>query len=137
VDEGAIASPFDLSDVWKHSYSENTWRKLWAAKVAARHPNLVAVELSSFKCGHDAPVYSTVQRIVQDSGTPYFCFKDIDENKPASSIRLRIETIAYFLERYRNEVVLPRRQRRDDVERQLAEFEARLRGELGLVPSPG
>ncbi|HEY5185184.1 MAG TPA: BadF/BadG/BcrA/BcrD ATPase family protein [Actinomycetes bacterium] len=137
VHEGAIASPFDLSDVWKHSYSENTSRKLWAAKVAARHPNLVAVELSSFKCGHDAPVYSTVQRIVQDSGTPYFCFKDIDENKPASSIRLRIETIAYFLERYRNEVVLPRRQRRDEVERQLAEFEVRLRAELGLVPSPG
>ena len=36
-------------------YSENTSRKVWAAKYVARHPNLVALELSSFKCGHDAP----------------------------------------------------------------------------------
>ncbi len=97
---GEIASALEITDVWKNSYSENSSRKLWAAKYVARHPNLVAVELSSFKCGHDAPVYSAVEEIVESTGTPYFCFKDIDENKPAGSIKIRTETIAYFLEQY-------------------------------------
>ncbi len=132
VAAGLIASPFDISDVWKQSYSENTSRKLWAAKFAARHPNLVAVELSSFKCGHDAPVYSTVQRIIQDAGTPYFCFKDIDENKSPGSIRLRIETITYSIERYRQEVLLPHGQRMRLLEQHMVEVERRLRAEVGL-----
>jgi hypothetical protein len=34
-------------------------------------PNLVALELSSFKCGHDTPIYSVVEEIVGHSGTPY------------------------------------------------------------------
>jgi len=82
VRAGAITHPLAITDVWKNSYSENTSRKVWAAKYVARHPNLVALELSSFKCGHDAPIYSVVEEIVEHSGTPYFCFKDIDENKP-------------------------------------------------------
>ena len=86
-------------------YSENTSRKVWAAKYMARHPNLVALELSSFKCGHDAPIYTVVEEIVEHSGTPYFCFKDIDENKPTGSIRIRVETIGYFLKRYREDMV--------------------------------
>ncbi|AGA32697.1 CoA-substrate-specific enzyme activase [Thioalkalivibrio nitratireducens DSM 14787] len=100
VRAGEIASPLEIADVWKNSYSENSSRKLWAAKYVARHPSLVAVELSSFKCGHDAPVYTAVEEIVERSGTPYFCFKDIDENRPSGSIKIRTETIAYFLTRY-------------------------------------
>lgn len=102
---GAIRSPLSIDDVWKNSYSEHSSRKLWAAKYVARHPNLVALELSSFKCGHDAPTYSVIEEIVENSGTPYFCFKDIDENKPAGSIKIRIETIAYFLARYRERLL--------------------------------
>ena len=94
-----------IEDVWKNSYSENTSRKVWAAKYVARHPNLVALELSSFKCGHDAPIYTVVEEIVEQSGTPYFCFKDIDENKPTGSIKIRVETIGYFLKRYREDMV--------------------------------
>ena len=56
--------------------------------------------LSSLKCGHDAPVYSVLERIIKQSGTPYFCFKDLDENKPLASIKLRVETIDYFLKSY-------------------------------------
>ena len=78
--------------------------KIWAAKFTARHPNLVAVELSNFKCGHDAPIYATIEKIIETSGTPYFAFKDIDENKPTGSIKLRVETIDYFLKRYRREL---------------------------------
>ena len=99
VARGDFKSPLSIEDVWKNSYSENTNRKVWAAKYVARHPNLVALELSSFKCGMDAPIYSVVEEIVENSGTPYFCFKDIDENKPAGAIKIRIETIGYFLKR--------------------------------------
>ena len=53
--QGRISHPLDISDVWKRSLSTNVNIKLWAAKFVARHPNLVALELSSFKCGHDAP----------------------------------------------------------------------------------
>jgi len=92
--------PMSISDVWKNSYSENTNKKLWAAKYVARHKYLVAVDLSNFRCGNDAPVYSTVESILRASNTPYFTFHDIDENKPAGSIKIRIETIDYFLKQY-------------------------------------
>ena len=101
VREGVIAQPMDVGDVWKHTFSANSAFKVWAAKFTARHPNLIAVELSNFKCGHDAPIYSTIEKIIETSGTPYFAFKDIDENRPTGSIRLRVETIDYFLRQYR------------------------------------
>jgi predicted CoA-substrate-specific enzyme activase len=129
VRAGVIQDPFDISDVWKNSYSENTSRKIWAAKYIARHPNLVALELSSFKCGHDAPIYTVVEEIVQNSGSPYFCFKDIDENKASGSIKIRVETIGYFLSRYREDLVKERRAR-TDIEARLAELEAQLRAEM-------
>ena len=97
VRAGIITHPLEISDVWKTATAASSNLKIWAAKFTARHPNLVAVELSSFKCGHDAPVYSVVERIIEHSGTPYFCFKDLDENKPIASIKLRVETIDYFL----------------------------------------
>jgi predicted nucleotide-binding protein (sugar kinase/HSP70/actin superfamily) len=129
VAAGDIPHPMSIDDVWKNSYSENTSRKVWAAKYVARHPNLVALELSSFKCGHDAPIYSVVEEIVEHSGTPYFCFKDIDENKPTGSIRIRVETIGYFLKRYREDMVR-NKQKAKGIDSQLQEFEARLRREM-------
>jgi activator of 2-hydroxyglutaryl-CoA dehydratase/predicted nucleotide-binding protein (sugar kinase/HSP70/actin superfamily) len=129
VRAGIIRDPMDVSDVWKNSYSENTSRKIWAAKYVARHPNLVALELSSFKCGHDAPIYSVVEEIVENSGTPYFCFKDIDENKPTGSIKIRVETITYFLKRYREDM-LAKKTRRMTVEERMQAYERKLREEL-------
>jgi activator of 2-hydroxyglutaryl-CoA dehydratase/predicted nucleotide-binding protein (sugar kinase/HSP70/actin superfamily) len=129
VRAGEIAHPMAITDVWKNSYSENTSRKVWAAKYVARHPNLVALELSSFKCGHDAPIYSVVEEIVEHSGTPYFCFKDIDENKPTGSIRIRVETIGYFLKRYREDMVR-NKNKAGRIDEQLREFEARLRRQM-------
>jgi len=134
VRRGDFASPLSVEDAWKNAYSENTNRKVWAAKYAARHPNLVALELSSFKCGHDAPIYSVVEEIVENSGTPYFCFKDIDENKPTGSIKIRIETINYFLRRHRDKLAA-RRGKLSEIERRLAEFEAKLRA--GAVGAAG
>jgi predicted CoA-substrate-specific enzyme activase len=125
IDAGFIKDPFDVSDVWKNSYSENTNQKVWAAKFTARHPNLVALELSSFKCGHDAPIYTVIEEIVENSGTPYFSFKDIDENKPTGSIKIRIETIGYFLKRYQEDM-RRRMQKQQRVQERLAEYQAEL-----------
>jgi len=129
VREGAIRDPLEIQDVWKNSYSTNTNQKVWAAKFTARHPNLVALELSSFKCGHDAPIYSVIESIIEKSGTPYFSFKDIDENKPTGSIRIRLETIHYFLKRY-VEDLNRRKTMSADVEQQIAEYERTLREQL-------
>ena len=103
VNAGIIENHLDISDVWKNSLSTNVNAKLWAAKYVARHPNLVGVEFSNFKCGHDAPTYNVIEAIIEKSGTPFFYFKDMDENKPSGSINLRMETIDYFLKKYRKE----------------------------------
>jgi predicted nucleotide-binding protein (sugar kinase/HSP70/actin superfamily) len=130
VRSGVITSPLDITDAWKNSYSCSTNHKVWAAKFTARHPNLVALEISSFKCGHDAPIYGVIEGIIEKSGTPYFCFKDLDENKPSGSIRIRVETIDYFLRRYREEII-KKRKAEQDIEAQLAALEAELRGQYG------
>jgi activator of 2-hydroxyglutaryl-CoA dehydratase/predicted nucleotide-binding protein (sugar kinase/HSP70/actin superfamily) len=129
VRAGVIRDPLEIQDVWKNSYSANTNMKVWAAKFTARHPNLVALELSSFKCGHDAPIYSVVESIIEKSGTPYFCFKDIDENKPSGSIKIRVETIHYFLKRYVEDM---RKQplAEVEIEQHIAAYERKIREEL-------
>jgi predicted CoA-substrate-specific enzyme activase len=126
VRAGLITHPLDISDVWKNRYSTSTNHKVWAAKFTARHPNLVALEVSSFKCGHDAPIYGVIEGIIEQSGTPYFSFKDLDENKPSGSIRIRVETIDYFLRRYREDII-ERRKKERLIESQLAALESSLR----------
>jgi predicted nucleotide-binding protein (sugar kinase/HSP70/actin superfamily) len=129
VRAGLIKDPLDISDVWKNAYSASTNHKIWAAKFTARHPNLVALEISNFKCGHDAPIYTVIEDIIENSGTPYFAFKDLDENKPTGSIRIRVETIDYFLRRYREDMV-KKREAISNIDAQLAEYERKLREEL-------
>jgi activator of 2-hydroxyglutaryl-CoA dehydratase/predicted nucleotide-binding protein (sugar kinase/HSP70/actin superfamily) len=123
VRAGLVRHPLDISDVWKHAYSTSTSHKIWAAKFTARHPHLIGVEISSFKCGHDAPTYRLLQSVIESAGRPYFGFRDIDENKPVGSIRIRVETIHYFLERHREEVI--RNQiALEEIEHRLQEYEA-------------
>ena len=80
--------------------------------------------------GHDAPIYGVIEGIIERSGTPYFSFKDLDENKPSGSIRIRVETIDYFLRRYREDIV-KRRTAEAGIEAQLAAFEQSLRTRTG------
>src|SRR5262249_45897524 len=133
VRAGAIQHPLDITDVWKNAYSASTNHKIWAAKFTARHPNLVALEISNFKCGHDAPIYTVIEEIIENSGTPYFAFKDLDENKPTGSIKIRVETIDYFLRRYREDLIR-KAKISGDIEQQLAEYERKLREELLSKP---
>jgi predicted CoA-substrate-specific enzyme activase len=126
VRAGIISHPTDIRDVWKNAYSASTNHKIWAAKFTARHPNLVALEISNFKCGHDAPIYTVIEEIIEQSGTPYFAFKDLDENKPSGSIKIRVETIDYFLKRYREDLV-KRGHAAVELEKQMADYERKLR----------
>jgi len=101
IKAGLIRSALDISDVWKNTSSANSNHKIWAAKFVARHPNLISVELSNFKCGHDAFISRLIERIIAEAGKPHFSFRDLDENRPLASIRIRIETMHYFLKHYR------------------------------------
>jgi predicted nucleotide-binding protein (sugar kinase/HSP70/actin superfamily) len=106
VVSGAIGSPFDISDVWRSSYSANTNEILWAAKYAARMPWIACVvRFSSYECGMDQPTYTPVQAITESSGTLFFSFQDLDSTKPAGSVKIRTETIAYYLERHAQEII--------------------------------
>ena len=57
--------------------------------------------------------------------TPSFSFKDLDENKPTGSVRIRVETIDYFLRRYREDVI-KRGQAQREVDARIAEYEQEL-----------
>jgi predicted nucleotide-binding protein (sugar kinase/HSP70/actin superfamily) len=39
------------------------------------------------------PIYGVIEGIIEQSVTPYFCFKDLNENKPSGSIKIRVEAI--------------------------------------------
>jgi activator of 2-hydroxyglutaryl-CoA dehydratase/predicted nucleotide-binding protein (sugar kinase/HSP70/actin superfamily) len=98
--EGIVEDVFDIRDVWPENFSVNSAQKVWAAKFAARHPNVAVVDLSSFKCGHDAPTYAIVDKILGASRTPHLTLHDIDANKPGGSIKIRIETFVHALREY-------------------------------------
>ena len=132
VRAGVIKHPLDIADVWKTRYSASTNHKIWAAKFTARHPNLVAMEISNFKCGHDAPIYGVIEGIIEKSHTPYFCFKDLDENKPTGSVKIRVETIDYFLRRYREDII-KRVHAERQIETRIAEYERELRLSLSGI----
>ncbi|MEK6607507.1 MAG: BadF/BadG/BcrA/BcrD ATPase family protein [Myxococcota bacterium] len=90
-------SPLDINDVWPENYSTNSSQKVWAAKFASRHPNVAVLDLSSFKCGHDAPTYGIIDSVINASGTPYSALHDIDANKPGGSIKIRVKTYSHSL----------------------------------------
>ena len=128
VASGFVRSPLDISDAWKHSFSTSSNHKIWAAKFVAHHPNLISVELSNFKCGHDAFISRTIEQIIEMSGKPHFSFRDLDENRPLASIRIRVETMHYFLRRYRQQL-----QARLSVQRE----QCIAAGLQNLIPPPG
>lgn len=116
LDRGLVDSPLSVSDVWPENYSANSVQKVWAAKFAARHPNVVVLDLSSFKCGHDAPTYGLIDNIISSSGTPSMALHDIDANKPGGSIKIRVKTYAHTLKLH-EESLRDRAARKSELER--------------------
>jgi predicted nucleotide-binding protein (sugar kinase/HSP70/actin superfamily) len=112
VSTGLIGSPFDIRDVWPSSYSGNTNEILWAAKVGARLPWVTCVvRFVSYECGMDQPTFTPVQRIVEETGTMFFSLQDLDSTKPAGSVKIRTETIAYYLKQSSASVMERKKQR--------------------------
>jgi predicted CoA-substrate-specific enzyme activase len=97
LEAGKMKSPLELNHVWPENYSVNSAQKVWGAIFAAHHPNVVVLDLSSFKCGHDAPIYGLIDSIIEKSKTPYAALHDIDANKPSGSIKIRVKTYAHAL----------------------------------------
>lgn len=95
--KGHVESPLEIGDIWPENYSVNSVQKVWAAKFAARHRNIAVLDLSSFKCGHDAPTYGLIDRVMSATDTPYSTLHDIDANKPSGSIKIRVKTYGYTL----------------------------------------
>ena len=111
---------------WPENFSANSSQKVWAANFAAHHPNVCVLDLSSFKCGHDAPTYAINDAILQTSQTPSAALHDLDANKPGGSIKIRVETIDYFLRRYREDMV-NRVEKKAKLEDRLRQYERQLR----------
>lgn len=112
-----ISSPFDINDVWPENFSANSAQKVWVTKFAARHPNLALLDLSSFKCGHDAPTYGIIDSITGTANVPYSALHDIDANRPSGSIKIRVKTYHHSL-KLREELLedkLNRKQQREEI----------------------
>ena len=94
----------DIRDVWPENYSANSAQKVWAARFVARHPNLAVLDLSSFKCGHDAPTYGIIDKVVGTAKVPYAALHDLDANKPGGSILIRVKTTIHKLNMVQEEL---------------------------------
>jgi predicted nucleotide-binding protein (sugar kinase/HSP70/actin superfamily) len=53
----------------------------------------------------DQPTYTPTQKIVEATGTLFFKFGDLDANKPAGSIKIRVETIAHYMTKHSREII--------------------------------
>jgi predicted CoA-substrate-specific enzyme activase len=125
---GKIESSLDVRDVWPENYSSNSVQKVWAAKFAARHPNIAVLDLSSFKCGHDAPTYGLIDSIIKAGRKPYMALHDLDANKPAGSIKIRVKTYGYTLARYQEDL-RDRAERMSELERSITKKRRELMAE--------
>ncbi len=94
---GRISSPLDIGDVWPEAHTANSSLKVWGIKFAARHPNVAVVDISSFKCGHDAPIYGLIDNIVTAANVPFLALHDLDANRPTGTLLIRLRTFAHAL----------------------------------------
>ena len=136
LDSGMTPDIFDINFIWPENFSANSAMKLWAALFAARHPNVAVLDLSSFKCGHDAPIYHLIERTLERSHTPMLALHDLDANKPGGSIGIRVRTFAYALERQRERLVDFRRRQKQvaaTVEARRAALQAAIDAELEVL----
>ena len=122
---GPGENPLDIRDVWPENYSVNSAQKVWAVRLAARHPNLSMLDLSSFKCGHDAPTYGIIERVTNEAKAPHFTLHDLDANKPGGSILIRVKTAIYQLKRV-EEALGDQKLARVELARRVAEKRAEL-----------
>jgi len=90
-------NPLDITDVWPENFSTNSAQKVWAAKFAARNPHVAVTDISSFKCGHDAPTYGIIDSIISAAKAAYLSLHGLDQTSPTESFKIRLKTFAYNL----------------------------------------
>lgn len=97
---GLERDPHDLSDL-PFLTNSGDGERLAAARCAGSLPWLVAIELSSFKCGQDASLYAHVAGAARgEHGKPFLALHDLDETRPVASLRLRLRTFLSAVEQY-------------------------------------
>jgi predicted nucleotide-binding protein (sugar kinase/HSP70/actin superfamily) len=131
ISSGRVKTPLEINDVWPENYSANSSQKVWGAKFASRHPNVAVLDLSSFKCGHDAPTYGIIDKIITTSNTPYSALHDIDANKPGGSIKIRVKTYAHSLS-LREEVMDDKAKRQGELSQRLEAKKLELMKQAGI-----
>lgn len=114
---GRVEYALEVSDVWPENFSSNSVQK-YGRPSSQRVANVAVLDLSSFKCGHDAPTYGLIESIISTAGTPYSALHDIDANKPGGSIKIRVKTYAHSLGLHE--------ERLQDLARKKAELQQRL-----------
>ncbi len=131
LEAGAVATPLQVEHIWPENFSANGAQRVWAASFAAHHPNICVLDLSSFKCGHDAPTYALVESVLSTARTPSAAFQDLDANKPGGSIKIRVKTYEHSL-RLQEEQLADLARRRAELSASLAEKRAELLAERAL-----
>ena len=53
----------------------------------------------------DQPTYTPTQKIIEATGTLYFKFGDLDATKQAGGIKIRVQTIAHYVEKYSRDLI--------------------------------
>jgi predicted nucleotide-binding protein (sugar kinase/HSP70/actin superfamily) len=87
----------DLGDLAPDCANSGSAERLWGARFAARHGGMGVVDLSSFKCGQDAPTYAPIREILDRAGIVTCRLHDLDETRPVTSLRVRLLTFAAAL----------------------------------------
>lgn len=90
----------DLAEAAPSLTNSGDGEKLSAARLVASHPFLVALEVSSFKCGQDAALYGAIADLARQGGKPFLALHDLDETRPVASLRLRLRTFLDSVERW-------------------------------------
>ena len=93
------------------------------------------LDLSSFKCGHDAPTYGIIDKITSTAKVPFSALHDIDANKPGGSIQIRVKTYAHRLKLV-EEQLQDQAQARAELARRVAEKRAELMAKHTSIDSP-
>lgn len=94
------SSTSDLSDL-PFLTNSGDGERLAGARMVGLHPFLVAIDLSSFKCGQDAALYGRVAEAARGTeGKPFLALHNLDETRPVASLRLRLRTFLDGVERW-------------------------------------
>jgi hypothetical protein len=93
----AVLLDSDRVNFQKEGYRKEELLAGLAMVLAAHHPNVAVLDLSSFKCGHDAPTYGLIDTVLQTAKTPASALHDLGATKPGGSILIRVKTYAHPL----------------------------------------